>query len=509
VGSAAVPAPLGAPGSSTVGVRMDSTTDADLVIRAQGGDRAAFGVLYDRFGARIFDLCAHMLRDPDEAADAAADVFLAAAAHIDQLEDPEKVKSWLYAIARNEVFRRSKRRSREVATDPADLDLDMGRDLMSGTMVDDLQPVDASVTAALLRDAALGLADRDRLVLELTLAGGLDGHALGDALGVSVDTAHQASHRMRERLATSLGALLVARQGREDCPVLQSALESWDGTYSVLWRKRIARHVDGCALCGERHRSIPRNVLAGTFAAVPITFLLPPSWLRGRVVDHAGFANGDGARPARRGRRWRSDGFPPVPDARRRRGLALIAGILVVLAVLSGAVSLASDDEPSVVSAGRTATTARGSTARVAPSTQPTAPPAVLDPGTTPTTKKAPGKTTLPPPPPPTAPPDVSGPSLSVNVPAQIPASAQCVGPTLGDYVSATASDPSGVTQVVFRYTGAAVGNFALDKVGATSWQKFWKPPAVGFYSVTITATDARGNNTSVNRSVEGTDIIC
>jgi hypothetical protein len=296
-------------------------------------------------------------------------------------------------------------------------------------------------------------------------------------------------------------------------------LQAWDGTFSVLWRKRVARHVDNCALCSARHRSIPQHVLTGTFAALPFTFLLPPSWVRDRVVDDAVFANGPEGRTTRRGRRWRSDGFPPGDEARRRGLVAIISALVavLVLALLVGTGALASDDEPSVDIARQVpvSTTNHGSSARVAPTTDPTAPELAIGPTDqqpTPTTK-APGKSTVPTTAPvasaPTSPPDVSGPSLSVNVPSQIAASAQCVGPTLGSDVSATAADPSGITQVISRYTGAAVGTFALDKLGATSWKKFWKPPAVGFYTLTITATDGVGNTTSAVRSVEGYDIIC
>ena len=41
---------------------------------------------------------------------------------------------------------------------------------------------------------------------------------------------------MHER---SLGALCVARAGRKECPELAEILQSWDGEFSVLVRKRV------------------------------------------------------------------------------------------------------------------------------------------------------------------------------------------------------------------------------------------------------------------------------
>ncbi len=54
-----------------------------------------------------------MLGNADDAADVVQDVFCVAAAKLGQLRERDRVKPWLYAIARHEVFRRSKRRRRE------------------------------------------------------------------------------------------------------------------------------------------------------------------------------------------------------------------------------------------------------------------------------------------------------------------------------------------------------------------------------------------------------------
>ena len=68
---------------------------------------------------------------------------------------------------------------------------------------------------------------------------------------------------MRERLERSVAALLVARHGRADCAEVATLLEPWDGTFSVLWRKRVARHVDGCATCDRRRRAVPAMLFSG------------------------------------------------------------------------------------------------------------------------------------------------------------------------------------------------------------------------------------------------------
>jgi hypothetical protein len=46
----------------------------------------------------------------------------------------------------------------------------------------------------------------------------------------------------------------LARAGRQSCAALDELLRDWDGTMTVLMRKRICGHIEGCELCGERKR---------------------------------------------------------------------------------------------------------------------------------------------------------------------------------------------------------------------------------------------------------------
>ena len=125
----------------------------------------------------------------------------------------------------------------------------------------------------LVRDAVDGLNQGERDVIELSLGHGLDGDELADALGVSRNHAHAQLSRARGQLERSLGALIVARTGRQACPDLDAMLTGWDGQLTVLIRKRISRHIERCEVCGERkRRELTPTLFAG---AMPIVALLP------------------------------------------------------------------------------------------------------------------------------------------------------------------------------------------------------------------------------------------
>lgn len=204
-------------------------------------------------------------------------------------------------------------------------------------------PVEASIEASaeqadlaqLIAQASAGLEPNDRLVLELVLQG-IDGADLAAALGVSPSKAHLASFRMKERVGQSLGALLIASQGQADCAELASVLASWDGEFSVLWRKRVNRHVDSCEVCEHSRKKVPAFVLSGVAGASPLMGV--PISVRKRVL--AGAAAGADVSGAG-GRPWRGNGFPPADGATRRRALfAGFAVLVVLLLILGGSVLL-------------------------------------------------------------------------------------------------------------------------------------------------------------------------
>src|SRR5579863_5075823 len=74
--------------------------DEALVCAAQGGDRAAFGVLYQRYVRMVHGIL--LARVPGVAAeDLVQDVFLQALPKLRALRDASRFGGWLAAIARN------------------------------------------------------------------------------------------------------------------------------------------------------------------------------------------------------------------------------------------------------------------------------------------------------------------------------------------------------------------------------------------------------------------------
>ena len=298
---------------------MKPASDVDLVARYLSGDPHGLAAIYDRYADAVYDGASAMLRNREDAADATQDVFMSAAAHLHQLRDPSRLKPWLMAILRNNVYRRTKKRSRSLPVDFTD-----ARTEASLAPSAEIRGTEAELVelAELVRTAAAGLTTRDQLVLELSVRQGLQGDDLADALGVSAQQSYNLVHRMRQRTERALGAVCVARYGRRECDELSQLLADWDGEFTVLVRKRVARHVDDCATC-EQSRS--KLMPLALFAAAPA--LVAPTWLRERVLEGTPeAAEGASIEFAR------TTGFPgSTTTSQRRVGWLLRASVVAIV----------------------------------------------------------------------------------------------------------------------------------------------------------------------------------
>lgn len=97
-----------------------------LVEEAQNGDGAAFQAIYEYFAPRIYNFLFRLLGSRDEAEDVAQQTFLNALRQLRTLRDAGQVESWIYRIARNEVYLRY-RRKKAVSLDDEEVELDTGK----------------------------------------------------------------------------------------------------------------------------------------------------------------------------------------------------------------------------------------------------------------------------------------------------------------------------------------------------------------------------------------------
>jgi RNA polymerase sigma factor (sigma-70 family) len=306
--------------------------DGEIVASIVAGEPAGLAEAYDRYAKVLHAYCRSLLTEPADAADAVQDTFVIAAAKVGGLRDPERFRPWLYAVARNECFRRLRATGLSAP-------LDEVGEMTAGTP-DPSADAEREELRALVVSALAGLNPGDREVIELNLRHVLDGAELAEVLGVSRNQAHALVSRARGQFEGALGALLVARAGREACPDLAGILAGWDGELTVLLRKRINRHIENCGVCGERKR----RELSPAMLLSMLPLVALPAGLRAQVLrlvsDSSPLVAAERDFVVRRAEPFTRSGSPkPIDPPRRVYGvqtLTVAAGVAVACAALLG-----------------------------------------------------------------------------------------------------------------------------------------------------------------------------
>ena len=96
------------------GAELNGTGIADLVRRAADGDTDAWDRLVDQYNRLIWSITREFKLVESDAADVVQTTWMRLIEHIDRLEYPERVGSWLAATARNECLRHLASRKRLV-----------------------------------------------------------------------------------------------------------------------------------------------------------------------------------------------------------------------------------------------------------------------------------------------------------------------------------------------------------------------------------------------------------
>lgn len=105
-----------------LGASAPLAIEGTLVARAADGDARAFRSIYDRHAPALYRFLCDMLRDAAAADEALQETFVRAHARMATLREAEKLRAWLYGIARLVVMEqlRARRDARDEVPDALD-----------------------------------------------------------------------------------------------------------------------------------------------------------------------------------------------------------------------------------------------------------------------------------------------------------------------------------------------------------------------------------------------------
>jgi RNA polymerase sigma-70 factor (ECF subfamily) len=129
-----------------------------------------------------------------DAEDLTQQVFLAAQQKLDQLHSPEKARSWLFAVLRNEFLKGLRRGQRLGSPDPT----------LSIACIPAAVPCDEDIDRERLQQAINGLSPEYRAVVLMFYFEDLPYRAIADQLGIPIGTVMSRLARAKQALRGSL-----------------------------------------------------------------------------------------------------------------------------------------------------------------------------------------------------------------------------------------------------------------------------------------------------------------
>jgi RNA polymerase sigma factor (sigma-70 family) len=170
--------------------------DRALLRRAAGGDRHAFGLLYDRHVRPVYWQAYGVLRDDREAEDATQDVFVTMWHKIRTITlVDESVLPWLLVTARYTALNAQRSRLRRRSDE-------LDERLASDAAVED--EVETGLVRAEIEKATTALSPVDRRLYELCVDGDHTYEMAARELGVSHAAVRNRLSRLRSRLRADL-----------------------------------------------------------------------------------------------------------------------------------------------------------------------------------------------------------------------------------------------------------------------------------------------------------------
>lgn len=184
----------------------DQLDDAQLVTRAQKGDRAAFGALVERYQERVLNLCYRRLNDRDLALDASQEAFLKAYRALPRFRAESRFYTWLFRIAINEATTIYRSRARRRA---GSLDAETGEgeripEPAAGEGFDPEADALQGDERAVLMRAISELDDEQSQVVILRDVEQLSYQEVADVLEIPLGSVKSRLHRARTALKTLL-----------------------------------------------------------------------------------------------------------------------------------------------------------------------------------------------------------------------------------------------------------------------------------------------------------------
>ncbi|MEU4352197.1 sigma-70 family RNA polymerase sigma factor [Streptomyces sp. NPDC023838] len=253
-------------------MHRDSTSMPELVGAARTGDAQARERLVCDYLPLVYNVVGRAMDGHADVDDVVQETMFHALEGLDGLREPSRFRSWLIAIAMNQIRHRWRAQQYTTAVGPEQLAeaADPEPDFVDLTIL----RLGLSGQRREVAEATRWLDESDRELLALwwqEAAGELTRAELAEAMALTPQHAAVRVQRMKAQL--EVGRIVVrALAARPLCGELARTVAGWDGRPAPVWRKRIARHTRDCPACSGRGAGLmpAEGLLAGLALLVPL-----------------------------------------------------------------------------------------------------------------------------------------------------------------------------------------------------------------------------------------------
>lgn len=185
--------------------------DHELVLRAQRGDKRAFGLLVDKYQRKLARLLSRMIRDQSEIEDVVQESFIKAYRALPNFRGDSAFYTWLYRIGINTAknYLVSLGRRPTVSTD---IEIEDAENFEDGDELRTLETPESSMMtkqiAKTVNDTVEGLPEELRTAITLREIEGLSYEEIAQIMDCPIGTVRSRIFRARETIALKLRPLL-------------------------------------------------------------------------------------------------------------------------------------------------------------------------------------------------------------------------------------------------------------------------------------------------------------
>jgi RNA polymerase sigma-70 factor, ECF subfamily len=209
------------PRASSVVHPPKTLTEAEAIRQAQAGDAAAFELLYQLHGRRVYALCLRMVNNPSDAEDLMQEAFLQLFRKIGTFRGESAFSTWLHRMTVNVVLMRLRKKSLPVTS----LEETTDPDEETGGPRKDIGAPDLRLTGAVdrvnLQRSIEKLPPGYRTVFVLHDIQGYEHNEIAGIMGCSVGNSKSQLHKARTRLRD-----LLQEEVREQARQIRHAAKS-------------------------------------------------------------------------------------------------------------------------------------------------------------------------------------------------------------------------------------------------------------------------------------------